>query len=84
MSTPIIIGGGGVKAAMKKWGVWAGAMAASVGAGMLASPEFNAAVVGLLTGTLGVKAFASLLVGLGTQQIVLAARRHLLRLPEPR
>jgi len=69
---------------LKKWGVWAGAAAASVGTGMLASPEFNSAVVGVLTGALGAKAFGSVLVTLGTQQAILAARRKLLGIPEPR
>ncbi len=65
------------KAALKKWGVWAGGIVAAAGAGMLSSPEFNTAVIGVLTGTLGAKAFGGVLVTLGTQQAILAARRAL-------
>lgn len=84
MSTPIIIGGGGTKAALKKWGVRIGAGVASVGAGMVASPEFNKAVLDLVTGAVGAKAFGATVLALGVNQAFWAARRHLMRIPEPR
>lgn len=83
MSTPIIIGGK-PKAALKKWGVRIGAGIASIGVGMVANPEFNKAVVDFVTGAVGPKAFAVTVLGLGVNQVFWSARRHLLRLPEPR
>lgn len=84
MSTPIIIGGGGGKAAIKKWGVWAGSIAAAAGASILASPEFGQAVVGAVSSKIDPSSVGGTLVLMGIQQAILAARRHLLRLPEPR
>lgn len=83
MSTPIIIGGGnGLRSAVKKWGVWAGGIAATTGAAVLASPGLAESVAGA-TG-LDPKSIGYTMALMGAQQLILAARRHLLRLPEPR
>ena len=83
MSTPIVIGGG-TKSALKKWGVWAGGIAAAAGASILASPEFGATVVGAVSSKVDPTSVGGTLVLMGVQQAILAARRHLLRIPEPR
>jgi hypothetical protein len=86
MSTPIIIGGGppkSAKRALKKWGVWAGGIAATIGASILASPEFGATVVGAVSSKLDPASVGGTIVLMGVQQVILSARRALLGIREP-
>ena len=72
------------KAALKKWSVWFGTIAATVGASILADPEFGKAVVGAVSGRLDPTSVGGTLAIMGVQQAILAARRALLGIPDAR
>jgi hypothetical protein len=85
MSTPIVIGGPPPKRSIfKKWGVWAGSIAAATGGAILASPEFGQAVLGAVSAKVDPASVGGTLVLMGVQQAIIAARRALLGIPDAR
>jgi hypothetical protein len=72
------------KRILKKWGVWAGGIAATVGGAILASPEFGATIVGAVSDKIDPASVGGTLAVMGIQQAILAARRALLGLSEPK
>ncbi len=85
MSTPIVIGGPPPKRSiLKKWGVWAGSIAAAAGGAILASPEFGQAVVGIVSSKVDPTSVGGTLLLMGVQQAIVAARRALLGIPDAR
>lgn len=89
MSTPIIIGGNPpiktrMTQALKKWGVLAGGAAAAAGVAIVSAPEFGAMAVGIVSKNLDPQSVGYTLTVMGVQQAIVAARRKLLALSEPK